>query len=43
MMIEPYLPETERLMKLFYENLSEKDRRLYAAVEAKHLVVQKKK
>lgn len=33
-MIESYLPEVENLMKLFYENLSEKDRRLYAAVEA---------
>ena len=36
-MTNPYLPETENLMKLFYENISEKDRRLYAAVEAQKI------
>jgi hypothetical protein len=33
----PYAPDTERHMKLFYDSLSEKDRRRYAAVEAEKL------
>lgn len=33
----PYLPSTERRMKAFYDSLSEKDRRRYAAVEAEKL------
>jgi hypothetical protein len=33
----PYSPAVEGHMKLFYESLSEKDRRRYAAVEAEKL------
>jgi len=32
-----YAPEVERKMKAFYDSLSEKDRRRYAAVEAAKL------
>lgn len=32
-----YTPEMEERMRLFYESLSEKDRRRYAAVEAAKL------
>jgi hypothetical protein len=32
-----YAPEIEQQMKLFYDSLSEKDRRRYAAVEAAKL------
>jgi len=32
--MEPYLPEIEQQMRCFYQSLSEKDRRRYAAVEA---------
>ena len=35
--MKPYPPEVEAYMKAFYESLSEKDRRRYAAVEAKKL------
>jgi hypothetical protein len=35
--MNPYPPEVEAYMKAFYESLSEKDRRRYAAVEAKKL------
>ncbi len=35
--MKPYDPETESLMLDFYHHLSEKDRRLYAAIEAKKL------
>lgn len=34
---KPYDKDTEEYMILFFENLSEKDRRHYAAVEAKKL------
>ncbi len=34
---KPYNDEVLEYMKLFYENLSEKDQRYYAAVEAKRL------
>jgi hypothetical protein len=30
----PYLPATERMMKMFYKSLNEKDKRHYAAIEA---------
>jgi hypothetical protein len=30
----PYSPEAEQLMKAFYDMLNERDRRLYAAIEA---------
>lgn len=32
--MQPYSPEVERRMKVFFESLSEKDRRRYAAIEA---------
>lgn len=32
--MERYLPEIEEKMKLFYNNLSEKDKRHYSAIEA---------
>lgn len=32
--MEPYLPEIEQQMRRFYQSLSEKDRRRYAAIEA---------
>lgn len=35
--MEKYVPKVEEKMKLFYANLSEKDRRYYAAVEATKL------
>jgi len=37
MKINPYPPELEAIMRDFYRSLSEKDRRRYAAVEAKKL------
>jgi hypothetical protein len=37
MKIEPYPPEIEAQMRNFYQSLSEKDRRRYAAIEAKKL------
>ena len=37
MKIEPYSPEIEAQMRNFYQSLSEKDRRRYAAIEAKKL------
>lgn len=37
MKIEPYAPEIEGQMRTFYQSLSEKDRRRYAAIEAKKL------
>jgi len=37
MKINPYSPEIEATMRDFYQSLSEKDRRRYAAVEAKKL------
>jgi len=37
MKIEPYPPEIEVQMNNFYQSLSEKDRRRYAAIEAKKL------
>lgn len=37
MKIEPYHPEVEAQMRNFYQSLSEKDRRRYAAIEAKKL------
>jgi len=37
MQIEPYSPEVEAQMRNFYQSLSEKDRRRYAAIEAKKL------
>ncbi|MCI5158994.1 MAG: hypothetical protein D3906_11290 [Candidatus Electrothrix sp. AUS1_2] len=37
MKIKPYSPETESRMRNFYDSLSEKDRRRYAAVEATKL------
>jgi hypothetical protein len=37
MKIEPYSPEIEAQMCNFYQSLSEKDRRHYAAIEAKKL------
>lgn len=33
----PYTPSVERDMKMFYNSLNEKDRRHYAALEAKKL------
>lgn len=36
-LVQPYDKDTEEYMILFSENLSEKDRRHYAAVEAKKL------
>jgi hypothetical protein len=35
--MNPYSPEVWKHMKAFYESLSEKDRRRYAAVEAEKL------
>lgn len=35
--VQPYDQDTEEYMLLFFENLSEKDSRHYAAVEAKKL------
>src|SRR3546814_10171404 len=35
--MEKYVPEVEEKMKLFYANLSEKDKRYYVAVEAAKL------
>jgi hypothetical protein len=35
--MQPYPPETERMMSRFFQWLSEKDRRRYAAVEAAKL------
>lgn len=35
--MNPYPPELERRMKVFFDSLSEKDRRRYAAVEAEKL------
>ena len=32
--MDPYPPEVRKHMKAFYDSLSEKDRRRYAAVEA---------
>ena len=32
--LQPYSPEIERMMQVFYQSLSEKDRRRYAAIEA---------
>ncbi len=37
MIIQSYTPEIEAQMRNFYNSLSEKHRRLYAAVEAKKL------
>ena len=37
MKIQPYSPEIETQMHTFYQSLSEKDRRRYAAIEAKKL------
>ncbi len=37
MKINPYSPEIEATMRDFYQSLSEKDRRRYAAIEAKKL------
>ena len=34
----PYTPGVEKDMKMFYESLNEKDRRHYAALEAKKLM-----
>ena len=36
-MLKPYSAEHERQMRAFYANLSEKDRRRYAALEARKL------
>lgn len=36
-LLQPYDQDTEEFMLLFSDNLSEKDRRHYAAVEAKKL------
>lgn len=33
-MVEKYQPEIEEKMRLFYDNLSEKDKRHYSAIEA---------
>jgi hypothetical protein len=33
----PFTPDIEKNMKMFYESLNEKDRRHYAALEAKKL------
>lgn len=35
--MSPYIKKTEQRMKAFYQTLSEKDRRRYAAVEANKL------
>lgn len=35
--MEKYAPDIEQIMKLFYTNLSEKDKRHYAAVEVTKL------
>jgi len=32
--LQPYPPEIETMMLLFYQSLSEKERRRYAAIEA---------
>ena len=32
--MQPYPPEVEQRMQRFYDSLSEKDRRRYAAIEA---------
>jgi hypothetical protein len=37
MKINPYSSEIEAAMRGFYQSLSEKDRRRYAAIEAKKL------
>lgn len=37
MIIKPYAPEIETQMRRLYQSLSEKDRRQYAAIEAKKL------
>ena len=37
MAIEAYAPDVEREMKALYESLNERDRRRYAAVEAREL------
>ena len=37
MKIQPYSPEIEAQMRTFYQSLSEKDRRRYAAIAAKQL------
>ena len=37
MLVERYSLETERRMKSLYESLNERDRRLYAAIEAEKL------
>jgi hypothetical protein len=36
----PFTPDIEKNMKMFYESLNEKDRRHYAALEAKKLSIQ---
>ena len=36
-MLKPYTKEVEQLMKDFFNSLSEKDKRRYAAVEAQKL------
>lgn len=36
-MIKPYNPEIERQMKKVYDSLSEKDKRIYAAIEVQKL------
>lgn len=37
MLIEPYTPDVERDMRSLYRRLNERDRRLYAAIEAAKL------
>ncbi len=32
--LQPYTPEIEEMMQIFYQSLSEKERRRYAAIEA---------
>ena len=32
--LRPYTPEIEEMMLIFYQSLSEKERRRYAAIEA---------
>ncbi len=32
--LRPYPPEIEEMMRIFYQSLSEKERRRYAAIEA---------
>lgn len=36
-MVIPYAPEVEDRMKIFYDSLSEKDKRRYAAIESMKL------